>query len=316
MEDYRKKAQQKFLEQKKIKIEEDKLSKEEEEKLAKEMKEKQEQLNKIREEQTKKQVYVQSQMLIIDEFINSFKTDKTDDNIMLILTVINGTIENIQNIITKDEQKIIMDQVLKFTADVDNSNAKRAKGIDTIANLKILKEGFDKIYKLLNLNIDVQITNTDNDEQIAKELEKEINAAKHPKIKHDFEDFEDYTDDVQHDVAPRVLPPVARAVVPIARPAPPPAFMPGVVHNVDSDDERHPDDGYGDLDFGGADIDDDVDDDDDDDEAIARRIQEDWNKPHKKEPLKNHTPIIKPKYDGLNCEDFMKVLLSEKVSES
>ena len=89
MDEYRKLAQEKYLQQKKIKIEaNDIYTKEAEEKL-----------NKLKEEQTKKQVYIQSQMLIIDESIESFLIDKTDDNIMLILTIIKASIENIQEII-------------------------------------------------------------------------------------------------------------------------------------------------------------------------------------------------------------------------
>jgi len=296
MEDYRKKAQQKYLDQKKIKIEEEKLSKEEEEKLAKEKQEKQEKLNKIREEQTKKQVYIQSQMLIVDESIDSFKTDKTDDNIMMILTIIKASIENIQKIIGNDEKKILLDQVLKFTTEVDKNNAKRPKGVNTIANVQILKDGFKQIYDLLNLNVDIQTLDTENDEKIARELEKELNAPKHPKIKHDFAepDFDiDDIDDIDMEE-------------PFVPAGPQPAIQPFIqprnhirVEDVDTD------------------TDDDVDvdhEDDEDDETIARKMQEEWNKAPKKEPSKPPRATHKGnKYEGLSCEEFMKMLMSEKV---
>ena len=305
MDDYRKKAQQKYLDQKKIKIEEDKhvdskqsakekLARETQEKLARETeeklaREKQEKLNKIRQEQTKKQVFIQAQMLIVDESIDSFKTDKTDDNIMLILTNIKASIENIQKIIGNDEQKILLNQVLKFTTEVDKNNANRPKGINTIANVKILKDGFQKIYDLLNLNVDIQTLDTENDEKIARELEKELNKPKQPKLKHDFiePDF-DIDDDV--DIEPNFDIPHHPIVQPFVQPM------------QDTDSDYDVDDHYND-------------DHDEDDEVVARRMQEEWNKPQKKEPIKASRATHKGnKYDGLSCEEFMKMLMSEKVS--
>lgn len=284
MDDYRKKAQQKYLDQRKIKIEEDEQIKEKEEKLAKE---KQDKINKIREEQTKKQVYIQSQMLIVDEAIDSFKTDKNDDNIMLILTIIKASIENIQTMIGNDEKKILLDQVLKFTTEVDKNNAIRPKGVNTIANVQILKNGFKHIYDLLNLNIDIQTLDTENDEKIAKELEKEINEAKYPKIKHDFgePDFDiDDDDDVDMINAPAVQP----------------FILPHVPHpQMDDTDSDNDHDDYNDH--------------DEDDETVARRMQEQWNKPQKKDLKPSKTVYKGNKYEGLSCEDFMKMLMSEKV---
>lgn len=307
MEDYRKKAQQKYLDQKKIKIEEDhqtpeeklakeKLAKEEEEKLAKETLEKQEKLDKLRVDQTKKQVYIQSQMLIVDESIDSFKTDKTDDNILMILTIIKASIENIQKMIGNDEKKILLDQVLKLTTEVDKNNTARPKGVNTIANVKILKDGFKQIYDLLNLNVDIQTLDTENDEKIARELEKELNTAKHPKFKHDFvePDF-DIGDvdieDVDMDV-PFVEPKAA------AQPR-----NPVRVRDVDTDTDTDNDDVEVDHDH------------DEDDETMARKLQEQWNKAPKKESSKAPRATHRSnKYEGLNCEDFMKMLMSEKVS--
>ena len=75
MEEYRKKAQERYLRQKNIKIvEEEKIKKEEEERI-----------KKLQEEKTKNQVYCQNQILIINESIDSFEADKTDDNILMIL---------------------------------------------------------------------------------------------------------------------------------------------------------------------------------------------------------------------------------------
>ena len=300
MDDYRKKQQQKYLDQRKIKIEEDEQIKEKEEKLAKE---KQEKINKIKEEQTKKQVYIQSQMLIVDESIDSFKTDKTDDNIVMILTIIKASIENIQTMMGNDEKKVLLDQVLKFTTEVDKHNAKRPKGVNTIANVQILKNGFKQIYDLLNLNIDIQTLDTENDEKIAKELEKELNEAKYPKIKHDFAepDYDyDYDVDDNADVDMINLPNVGHINHPPIRPAVQP-FVPPRNHvqmdDTDSDNDHN-----------------DHDDHSEDDETVARRMQEEWNKPQKKDSKPSRPVYRGNKYEGLSCEDFMKMLMSEKVS--
>ena len=45
-------------------------------------------------------------MLIINEAIDTFKTDKTDDNILMILTIIDGCIENISSKYSENEKKI------------------------------------------------------------------------------------------------------------------------------------------------------------------------------------------------------------------
>ena len=259
-----------------------KLAKEAEDKL---MYEKLEHLEKIRVEQTKKQVYMQSQLLIIDESIESFKSDKTDDNIMLILTIINGSIENIQKIIGNDEKKILLEQILKFTAEVDKNNTKRPKGVNTIANVKILKEGFTQIYDMLNLNINIQTLDTDNDEKIANELEKELNNIKHRKLKHDFDDDahivnNDINDINDHD-----------NIAPLPH------------QQYDSDDDNV-----------NVDNDDDYNS-DEDDESIAKKMQDKWNMPKIKEPKKPARATLRDaKYEGLNCEEFMKMLLEEKVS--
>lgn len=167
MEEYRKRAQQKYLEQKKIKIEEDEtIKKQEQEKIEK--------IEKIKQEQIKKQFYIQEQKLIINDAIDSYKLDKNDDNIMMILTIINGCIENIQLTWSEEDKKSITNDVIKFSNEVDANNDKRPKGLHTIANVKILKDSFEQIFKLLNLNVEIQTLDTDNDEEIARKLQETL----------------------------------------------------------------------------------------------------------------------------------------------
>lgn len=171
MDDYRQKAHQKYLEQKKIKFQEDKqLKKEQVDKI----KEQEEQLRKEQEEKLKKDIYIQEQTLIIDESIKSYEIEKTDDNIMMILTIINGCIENITNIWTPYDIQNITNLVIGFSNLVDTNNINRPKGLDTIANVKILKESFEQIFKILKLDVDIQTLDTDKDEEIARKLQEEI----------------------------------------------------------------------------------------------------------------------------------------------
>ena len=90
----------------------------------------------------------------------------------------------------------------------------------------------------------------------------------------------------------------------INHPAIRPAIQPFVppknhvqMHDTDSDNDHNAHDDH-----------------EEDDETVARRMQEEWNKPQKKDS-KPARPVYRGnKYEGLSCEDFMKMLMSEKVS--
>lgn len=161
MDDYRQKAHQRYLEKMQIKIEEDNIQKEE--------------LRKKQEEEDRKQIYIQEQILIINEAISTYQTDKTDDNIMMILTIIKGCIDNLEKIKTTQEMNNIRDLVIAFSNEVDAHNTVRPKGVDTIANVKILKESFEQIFNLLDLEVEIQTLDTTKDEEIAKQLAETLN---------------------------------------------------------------------------------------------------------------------------------------------
>jgi hypothetical protein len=277
MEDYKQKAHLKFLKQKKIKFQEDdKVKKEQEEqiRLQEEQKKLQEELLiKKREEDVKKHVYTQSQILIIDDTIKLYETDKTDDNIMLILTIINGCIDNIQTIWTPTDIQNITNLVIGFSNSVDANNIRRPKGIDTIANVKILKESFEMIFKLLNLNIDIQTLDTDKDAEIARKLQEDMRPPPHNKIhKPDFniDAHEPVFDDHEPDFD---------------------------AHEPDFDDDDHEP----------VDIPEDI-----LDEEYARRLQEELNSIKKVKQTKEK-PKLSTKYCGLNSDDFINALLKEKI---
>lgn len=126
----------------------------------------------------KQQEFINEQMQIIHETINLFEIDKTDDNIMYIITILHGSIENIIDKVDDTTKNKIINYIIVFTNQIDQLNTKRKPGIDTIANVKILSEGFKKIYTLLNLNVEIITTNTEDDEQIARDLAKPPHLAK------------------------------------------------------------------------------------------------------------------------------------------
>jgi len=279
MDEYRKKAHQKYLEQKKIKIMEEEQIKKEEEKIKKEEEEK---IKKIKEEQLKKEFYVQSQILIIDEAIESYKRDKTDDNIMMILTIINACLENISSIWTQEDIKNITRLVITFSNNVDANNNGRLKGLNTIANVKILKEGFEKIFKLLNLNVEIQTLDTDKDEEIARKLEASLKP-------NDAEIARKLQEELNKNIRPNLIRQHHQAV--IQEP------------NFDDSDIEEPDD----------DREEPVEEPDNhDDLQIARRLQEELNKSKKKESIKK-APVLSDKYKGLNCDDFISALMNDKI---
>ena len=306
MDDYKLRARQKYLDQKKIKIEEDDKQKLENEKLEKEREEqlhaKLEKIRKEKEEEAKQQVFIQGQMLIIDEAISSFKTDKTDDNIMMILTIINGCIENIQSMWSNDDIKIVTNLVIAFSNEVDANNGHRVKGLDTIANVKILKEAFEQIFGLLKLQVDIQILDTDKDEEIARQLEADIHVI-------NTDRDEEIARNLQNGLA--AMPPVVaqRPRINIAVPVVPPRPN----NLLDDDNDILDVEDNADVDMlddvaGGAGRAE-----DDEDMAYARRLQNQINKPKKRAPKKEKPQPLSTKYQGLKCDDFINALLKEKI---
>lgn len=169
MEDYKLLAHQKYLHKKKI-IEEE----QEKERKLKEEEElrKSEEIRRQQEAEEKKEAYIQSQILIINESIDFYDKDDTDDNLLLIIINIYSSLENIINIVSnKDKQNIII-SIINLTNKVDTLNKQRPKSIDTIKNVNILSDGFKRIYNLLNLDVDIITLDTEKDAEIARNLAK------------------------------------------------------------------------------------------------------------------------------------------------
>jgi len=174
MEDYKKTAQLKYLQKRKIIIDEEQtLQREKEE----EQKKKDEEIKRLQEVELKKQEYIQSQICIIDESILTFNVDKTDDNIMLIITNIFSSIENIIKIVSDVQKQTIISKIIEFTTRVDEMNASRPKNINTILNVKTLSKGFMKIYELLGMDVEIVTLDTENDEDIARNLARPPHLA-------------------------------------------------------------------------------------------------------------------------------------------
>jgi hypothetical protein len=87
MEDYAKLAKERYLAKQKIIIEEETKAKDK--------------IRKMQEEIEKKVQYKKSQLQIIDTSIESYSTDKSDNNIMFIIVSILGVLEA-QNLIFLD----------------------------------------------------------------------------------------------------------------------------------------------------------------------------------------------------------------------
>lgn len=169
MEDYKLLAHQKYLYKKKATEEEqEKQRKIKEEKEIKEL----EEIRRQQEEEDKKEAYIQSQILIINESIYSYDKDDTDDNLLLILINIYSSLENIIDIISVSDKENIIMSVVNFTNKVDTLNKQRPKSINTIKNVNTLSDGFKRIYNLLNLDVDIITLDTENDAEIARNLAK------------------------------------------------------------------------------------------------------------------------------------------------
>jgi hypothetical protein len=174
MEDYKEIARKRYLERQHIiAVEKEKLQKI----LDEEKKKKDEEIKRKVEEENKKQEYITSQISIIDSSILTFETDKTDDNIMLILICIISCLENIIHIIDDIQKQNIIEKIMNFTIRIDETNLNRKKSINTISNVKMLGETFKKIYELLNMDVEIVTLDTEDDEYIAKNLSRPQHLA-------------------------------------------------------------------------------------------------------------------------------------------
>jgi hypothetical protein len=174
MEDYKQRAQQKYLEKRKIIIEEEMLI---QKKIGEERIRKEEELRKIQEKELQKQQYIESQITIIDESIMTFQYDNTDDNIMLIITNIISSLDCIMELVDNIQKQYIIDKIVDFTNQVDSMNTTRPKSINTIANVKILSNAFIKIYEKLGLDVEIITMDTEEDANIARNLARPTHLA-------------------------------------------------------------------------------------------------------------------------------------------
>lgn len=187
MDDYKQLAHQKYLQKKKEEEEKERQQKmledEEIQRIEIEKKKKQ-------EEEDRKRIYLLTQIMIIEDSINSFTNETSDDNILLIITNIYSSIENIQNQMSQEDKEKIIKLVIDFTNKVDEQKKDRPNGINTIKVVNTLAEGFRKIYTLLELDVEIKTIDTSKDEEIAQNLAKPIHLQKAGKLA--FNRFENH----------------------------------------------------------------------------------------------------------------------------
>jgi hypothetical protein len=168
MEDYKQLAHQKFLQKKKAEEEgEKKILEELRKRKEDEDKKILEELKKRKEDEDKKELYIQNQLFIISDTIDSYTDNTSDDDLLLLITNIYSSIENIKDIMSFYHKNKIIEQVINFTNKIDKLNKERPKHINTIKNVNILSEAFQKIYILLGVNV-----------EIARNLSKPIHLRK------------------------------------------------------------------------------------------------------------------------------------------
>lgn len=159
MDAYRNAAREKFLKQKELEmqkiLEQERI---EQQRIEEETKK----LEKIK--------YVSSQINYLNEAIESLKGRYTDDNIFMASTIIYASIENIIRDINDETKQSIIAKIIELTNDINSNIPKRNKNINTLTNVKMIADGFKRIYDILDLHIDIETTYTEDDEKIAREI--------------------------------------------------------------------------------------------------------------------------------------------------
>ena len=96
---------------------------------------------------------------------------------MLIITNIFSSIENIIKIVSDVQKQTVITKIIEFTTRVNEMNGSRPKNINTILNVKALSKGFMKIYELLGLDVEIVTLDTENDEDMARNLARPSHLA-------------------------------------------------------------------------------------------------------------------------------------------
>ena len=160
--DYRKEAHEKFL-QKKIKDEfETKLKDEESVSVAVELTE--EEIRIAEELSLETAIYN-----IIDEHIELIELDTDYEHIILNLLSINTIIETHIWFINKIKEKL-QDKIMNLVNILNSINKKITRNLDYVNQTSILMKS---IFELLEIEIDVELMDTSNDEEFAKNLAKD-----------------------------------------------------------------------------------------------------------------------------------------------
>jgi len=142
MEDYRKRAHEKYIQ--------DKIKKEEQE-----------------FESIKQELDFMSLLCDIDEYIENIKTDFTSDNIIL-------NISHIQNVLISyidiNEDKIIdiHERIIKLTNIINSIMERRLFNNE---KLKEISNYMKDLYQIANITIDIELMDTSGDEEYARQLE-------------------------------------------------------------------------------------------------------------------------------------------------
>jgi hypothetical protein len=314
MDDYREKARKKFMEQKNKDVAElTRLLDAERIQKEAELREK--------EEQIKKQVYIQTQILLIEDAIHSYNYDKTDDNIMLILTIISGGIDNIKESWTQEDIVTITNMVISFSNSVDATQTTRPKGVDTIANVKILKEAFEQIFNLLKLDIEVKALDTDGDEEYAKQLQETFTPSAKKTTTRKLHDVKD------KEIPDKEIPDVKTVKKrnynkTKSKKNKKEEHKPLLEEDID---EMAIDDGFGriitnmkdDTKMKVVEVVEDVEEPIPnmmvEDERLARALQEEMNKTVPKVQPPVEKAVLSKKFSGMSADDFINALMTEKA---
>lgn len=146
--------------------------KEAEEKKIKEEIEKKEKENElIRRDLLNKQNNVTAIALEIEQNLDSLQFESSLDNILFTLTIINSLIENNINLLNEfDKTEEIREHVLNLV-NILNEISERHKSTD-LESLRLISNLMKNIFSLVEINIDIELMDTTNDLEVAKEIQK------------------------------------------------------------------------------------------------------------------------------------------------
>lgn len=172
MEEYRKRAKAKYEAEK---IEKERIQRDVELKQKEEEERQKQEIQRRLDEASMKKNKVMSIIWEIEENVDNLQMNYNSENILYNLTLIESLIHNnIEFLKTEDKLGELQTIVLNLIDILNmlNENKEDKKDLNVLKNISVLMKN---IFELVDLDIKIELMDTSNDENFAKEFNKKLN---------------------------------------------------------------------------------------------------------------------------------------------